>query len=170
MFSSLTPPKKAQLRAPLSPLQTAWTGFDPNLYSGGSPSAGPALVEIATAPRPQGTDLADNSLGGVECTANHPGSRGVADIVNVSVTMPLFSIKDPAVSTSTRAGPAEDDPLYKLGSKPVQAVCKGESGALRAFLGGVREENIWHQCPSHWQTPFFNLAYCWIPDLESQEW
>ena len=32
---------------------------------------------------------------------------------------------------TTRAGPAEDDtPLYKLGSKPVQAVCKGESGAL----------------------------------------
>jgi len=26
--------------------------------------------------RPQGTDLADNSLGGVECTAYHPGSRG----------------------------------------------------------------------------------------------
>jgi len=49
MFSSLTPPKKAQLRAPLSPLQTAWTGFDPNLYSGGSSSAGPPLVEIATA-------------------------------------------------------------------------------------------------------------------------
>ena len=46
---SLAPPKKAQLRAPLSPLQTAWTGFDPNLYSGGSSSAGPALVEIATA-------------------------------------------------------------------------------------------------------------------------
>ena len=43
---SLAPPKKAQLRAPLSPLQT---GFDPNLYSGGSSSAGPALVEIATA-------------------------------------------------------------------------------------------------------------------------
>jgi len=42
-------PKKAQLRAPLSPLQTAWTGFDPNLYRGGSSSAGPALVEIATA-------------------------------------------------------------------------------------------------------------------------
>jgi len=41
--------KKAQLRAPPSPLQTAWTGFDPNLYSGGSSSAGPALVEIATA-------------------------------------------------------------------------------------------------------------------------
>ena len=37
------------------------------------------------------TDLADNSLGGVECTAHHPGSRGVADIV--SVTMPLLSIK-----------------------------------------------------------------------------
>jgi len=70
---------KAQLRAPLSPLQTAWTSFDSNLYSSGSSSAGPALVEIATA----------------------------------------------------RAGPAEDDPpLYKLGSKPVLAVCKGESGAL----------------------------------------
>ena len=61
---------------------------------------------------PQGTDLADNSLGGVECTAHHPGSRGVADIV--SVTMPLSSIKDLAVAISTRAGPAEDDPpLYK---------------------------------------------------------
>ena len=61
---------------------------------------------------PQGTDLADNSLGGVECTAHHPGSRGVADIV--SVTMPLLSIKDLAVAVSTRAGPAEDDPpLYK---------------------------------------------------------
>ena len=53
-----------------------------------------------------------NSLGGVECTAHHPGSRGVADIV--SVTMPLLSIKDLAVAISTRAGPAEDDPpLYK---------------------------------------------------------
>jgi len=41
--------QKAQLRAPLSPLQTAWTSFDPNLYSGGSSSAGTALVEIATA-------------------------------------------------------------------------------------------------------------------------
>jgi len=41
--------QKAQLRAPLSPLQTAWTGFDSYLYSGGSSSAGPALVEIATA-------------------------------------------------------------------------------------------------------------------------
>ena len=57
------------------------------------------------------TDLADNSLGGVECTAHHPGSRGVADIV--SVTMSLLSIKDLAVAISTRAGPAEDDPpLY----------------------------------------------------------
>ena len=46
---SLTPPKNAQLRAPLSPFQTAWTGFDPNLYSSGSSSAGPALVGIATA-------------------------------------------------------------------------------------------------------------------------
>jgi len=71
----------------------------------------------------------DNSLGEVECTANHPGSRGVAD--SVSVTMPLLSIKDLAVAIFTGAGPAEDDPpLYKLGSKPVQAVCKGESGAL----------------------------------------
>ena len=46
---SLAPPKKYQLRAPLSPLQTAWTSFDPSLYSGGSSSAGPAHVEIATA-------------------------------------------------------------------------------------------------------------------------
>jgi len=78
---------------------------------------------------PRVTDLADNSLGGVECTAHHPGSRGVADIV--SVTMPLLSIKDLAVAISTRAGPAEDDPpLYKSGLKLVQAVCKGESGAF----------------------------------------
>ena len=43
----------------------------------------------------------------------------------VSVTMPLLSIKDLAVAISTRVGPAEDDPpLYKLGSKPVQAVCR----------------------------------------------
>ena len=54
--------------------------------------------------RLQGTDLADNSFGGVECTAHHPGSRGV----------PLLSIKDLAVAISTRVGPAEDDPpLYK---------------------------------------------------------
>jgi len=38
-----------QLRAITLSLQTAWTGFDPNLYCGGSSSAGPALVEIATA-------------------------------------------------------------------------------------------------------------------------
>jgi len=31
--------RKAQLRAPLSPLQTAWTGFDPYLYGGRSSSA-----------------------------------------------------------------------------------------------------------------------------------
>jgi len=49
-------------------LQTAWTGFDPNLYSGGSSSACPAPVDLA-------------------------------------------------VTISTRAGPAEDDPpLYNLGS------------------------------------------------------
>ena len=60
---------------------------------------------------PQGTDLADNSLDGVECTAYHPGSSGVVDIV--SVTMPLLGIKDLVVAISTRAGPAEEDPpLY----------------------------------------------------------
>ena len=48
MFVSHTS-QKAQLRAPLSPLQTTWTGFDPNSYSSGPSSAGPALVEIATA-------------------------------------------------------------------------------------------------------------------------
>jgi len=49
----------------------------------------------------------------VECTAHHPGSRGVAD--TVLVTMPLLSIKDLAVAISTREGPAEDDPmLYKI--------------------------------------------------------
>jgi len=47
--------------------------------------------------------VTDNSLGGVECTAHHPGSWGV--------TMPLLSIKDLAVAISTRVGPAEDDPL-----------------------------------------------------------
>ena len=58
------------------------------------------------------TNSLDRSLGGVECTAHHPASRGVADIM--SVTMPLLSIKDLAVAISTRAGPAEDDPpLYK---------------------------------------------------------
>jgi len=46
---SLTHSLKAQLRAPLSPLQTAWTGFDHYLYSSESSSVGPALVEIATA-------------------------------------------------------------------------------------------------------------------------
>ena len=50
----------------------------------------------------------DSSLGEVECTAHHPGSRGMADIV--SVTMPQLSIKDLAVAISTIAGPAEDDP------------------------------------------------------------
>jgi len=37
-----------------------------------------------------------------------------------------LSIKDLAVAISTRAGPAEDDPpLYKLGSKLVQAYLQG---------------------------------------------
>ena len=96
----------------------------------------------------------DNSLGGVECTAHHPGSRGVADIV--SVTMPLLSIRDLAVAISTRAGPAEDDPpLYKFGSKQVQAVCKGESGAL---FWEVRESKHSAAMPlPHWHT-FFRLT------------
>ena len=29
------------------------------------------------------TDLADNSLDGVECTAHYPGSKGVANILSV---------------------------------------------------------------------------------------
>ena len=33
------------LKSSLSPCKTAWTGFDPHLYSGGSSSAGTALVE-----------------------------------------------------------------------------------------------------------------------------
>ena len=32
-----------------SPLQTAWTGFDPYLYSSGPSLASPTLVEIAAA-------------------------------------------------------------------------------------------------------------------------
>ena len=69
-------------------------------------------IPIGLQAHPQGTDLADNSLGGVECTAHHPGSRGVADIV--SVTMPPVEYKDFAVAISTRMGPAEDDPpLYE---------------------------------------------------------
>ena len=47
------------------------------------------------------------------CHVYRKSSRGVADIV--SVTMPLLSIKDLAVAISTRAEPAEDDPpLYNL--------------------------------------------------------
>ena len=46
MVSSQITSQNAQLRAPLSPLQTAWTGFDPYFYSGGSSSAGPALVKL----------------------------------------------------------------------------------------------------------------------------
>ena len=43
-----------------------------------------------------------------------------------SVTMPLLSIKETLqLPLSTRAVPADDDPpLYKWGSKPVQAVCR----------------------------------------------
>ena len=42
--SSQITSQNAQLRAPLSPLQTAWTGLNPYLYSGGSSSAGPSLA------------------------------------------------------------------------------------------------------------------------------
>jgi len=45
--------------------------------------------------------LANNSLDGVECTAHHPGSGGVEDIV--SVTMPVLSIKDLAVAISCQS-------------------------------------------------------------------
>jgi len=55
---------------------------------------------------------------GVVCTAHHPGSRGMADIV--SGTMPLLSIKDLAVAISTKVGSRQ----YKLGSKVVQAICR----------------------------------------------
>jgi len=51
---------------------------------------------------PQGTNLAVNSLEGVECTAHHPDSGGVADIW--SVTMTLLSIKHLAVAISTLNG------------------------------------------------------------------
>jgi len=71
--------------------------FTVNPHRPASPSAGP--------------DLANNSLGGVECTAHYPGSRGVANIV--SLTMSLLNIKDLAVAIFTRTGPAHDDPpLY----------------------------------------------------------
>jgi len=43
--SSQITSQNAQLRASLSPLQTAWTGFNPYLYSVGSSSACPSLVK-----------------------------------------------------------------------------------------------------------------------------
>ena len=43
------------------------------------------------------TDLADNSLDGVESTAHHPGSWSVAGIV--SATMPLLNNTDLTVAT-----------------------------------------------------------------------
>jgi len=53
----------------------------------------------------------DHSLDEVESTAYHPCSGGVAGIVSHNS---LLSIKDLAVAISTRARPAEDDPmLYK---------------------------------------------------------
>ena len=45
------------------------------------------------------SDLAGNSLVGVECTAHHPNSRGVAGILSVTA-IPLYSVKkDLAVAT-----------------------------------------------------------------------
>ena len=49
--SSQITSQNAQLRAPLSPLQTAWTSFDPYFYSGGSSSAGPTLVKLTASLR-----------------------------------------------------------------------------------------------------------------------
>ena len=48
--------------------------------------------------------LVDNSLDEVESTAHYPGSTSVAD--NMSVAMPLLSMKDLAVATF-RVEPAE---------------------------------------------------------------
>jgi len=75
--------QKAQLRAPLSPLQTAWTSFDPYLYRGGSSSGGPAPVETATA-------------------RSFILIRGIVTDI-VSVRMSLMSIKDLAVAVSSGA-------------------------------------------------------------------
>ena len=58
-----------------------------------------ALLSFPTGPYAhlQGSDLAENGLDGVECTAYHLGSGGVACIM--SVTVLLLSIKDLAVAT-----------------------------------------------------------------------
>ena len=73
-----SPPEKVKLRTPISPIHTAWTGFNLYLYSGGSyPQQAPLLWKIATA---RSFILTDKSLDRLECTAHHPGSRGVADI------------------------------------------------------------------------------------------
>ena len=63
------------------------------------------------------------------CQTGRCPADGLAGLWGLTVKAQCLS--DLAVAISTRAGPTEDDPsLYKLGSKPVQAVCKGESGAL----------------------------------------
>ena len=80
--------QKAQLRAPLSPLQTAWTGFD--------------LIYIAVG-HPQQARSGGNS----NC------KLGLLYSVSHNA---LVEYKDLAVAISTRARPAEDDPLlYKYG-------------------------------------------------------
>ena len=43
----------------------------------------------------------------------------------------------------------------------IKAVVSQVGALWTGFLGGVRAENIWHQCPSHWQTPFFNWIGCY---------
>jgi len=61
-------------------LQTAWTGFDPNLYSGGSSSAGPVLVEIATA---RSFILNRGIVTDTKAYANHPWSVTEPEAVGV---------------------------------------------------------------------------------------
>jgi len=104
---------RAQLRAPLSPLQTAWTGFHPYLFSGGSSSAGPALVEIATARSfILNRDIVTDTM---SATPLEPGWWAVLTTALVKRNalhtilapgVPLLSIKDLAVAISTRVGPA----------------------------------------------------------------
>ena len=71
-------------------LQIVLTGFDLYLYSCESSSADPALVENSNCKvfilnKGIVTDLADNILDGVEFSAHHPGSKGVANIMSVTM-------------------------------------------------------------------------------------
>jgi len=74
---------------------------------------------------PQGTNLAYNSLDGVECTAHHPGSGSVPG--TLSVTMSPLSIKDFAVAIFHQNGACWGWPalhVHKYGSRLFQAVCR----------------------------------------------